>query len=342
MKAAVLYQKGDFRLGQWPDPTPGPGQIKVRVRACGVCGSDIPRIWGDAAHFYPAVFGHEFSGDVVEIGEGVADLAVGDRIAGAPLRPCMECEDCQKGNYSLCEHYSFIGSREPGAFAEYVVIPAKNAVKIQDSVSYEMGALFEPSTVAVHGVLCANMQGGRDVAILGTGNIGILTMQWAKILGARRVAVFDVVQERLELAKKLGADITVNTSLPGWEETLKKQVPSGFDYIFETAGQPATILLAYQLVANKGTVTCIGTPHKDVVFTWKQWEQVNRKEFNLTGTWMSYSAPFPGKEWTLTAHYFATGQLKLDDSMIFARIPLSKCTQAAELFKTPGVVKGRF
>ncbi len=88
-------------------------------------------------------------------------------------------------------------------------------------------------------------------------------------------------------------------------------------------------------------MTCIGTPHKDLTFGWQEWEALNRKEFHLTGTWMSYSAPFPGAEWTQTAHYFSTGQLKLDPSMIYARIPLSRCTEAAELFLTPGLVKGK-
>ena len=342
MKAAVLYEKGDFRLGEWEDVAPGPGEVKIHVRACGICGSDVPRIWGNEAHFYPVVLGHEFSGDVVQVGEGVKALTVGDRVAGAPLRPCMKCEDCQNGNFSLCKHYSFIGSRQQGAFAEYVVIPEENAVKFNDQVSYEMGALFEPSTVALHGVRCSKMRGGEDVAILGTGNIGILAMQWAKIMGAKRVIVFDIFNERLELAKRLGADAVFNTTKEGWlEEAMAYTDGKGYPYVFETAGQPATIKIGFQLTANKGQLTCIGTPHKDVTFGWKEWELMNRKEFFVTGTWMSYSAPFPGQEWTLTAHYFGNGQLKLDESMIFEKVPLSECTRAAAMFEKPGLVKGK-
>lgn len=342
MKAAILYKKGDFRLGDWPMPKPAFGEILIRVRECGICGSDVPRIWGDEAHFFPIVLGHEFSGEVVELGEGVTSFAIGDRVAGVPLEPCMKCEDCMRGDYSLCHHYNFIGSRQQGAFAEYVVVPAKNAVRISDSVTFEMGALFEPSTVALHGIRCSSMRCGQDVAILGMGNIGIFTLQWARLLGAKCIAVFDILDERLELASRLGADAVFNTSKAGWlDEAFDYTRGQGFAQVFETAGQPVTIKSGFQLVCNHGQMTCIGTPHKDLVFGWQEWEAINRKEFYITGSWMSYSAPFPGDEWTQTAHYFSTGELQLDQSMIYAKIPFSRCNDAAKLFQTPGLVKGK-
>lgn len=139
-------------LAENPDTIdPKKGEVLIKVKYTGICGSDVPRVNGDACHFFPNVLGHEFSGVIEEVGEGVTTLAKGDRIAGVPLVPCMECEDCQKGNYSLCKHYSFIGSRQFGSFAEYVVVPEKNAVKFEDEVSFEQGALFEPATVALHG-----------------------------------------------------------------------------------------------------------------------------------------------------------------------------------------------
>ncbi len=127
-------------------------------------------------------------------------------MSGAPLKPCMNCSNCQKGNYSLCKNYSFIGSREQGAFAEYVVIPEANAVVFDKSIPYEQGALFEPSTVGLHGVLINDYKGGYDVAILGCGNIGQFTAQWSRILGAKRVVVFDIDNDRLALAKKNGCN----------------------------------------------------------------------------------------------------------------------------------------
>ena len=153
MKAAVLFGNEDIRYADWETPVCRPGTVKIRIRATGICGSDVPRVLNHGAHFYPVVLGHEFSGDIVEVGEGVEGLKAGDTVSGAPLVPCMKCEDCQLGNFSLCRHYSFIGSREQGSFAEYVVIPAANAIPYDPSIPYEQAAMFEPSTVAVHGLL---------------------------------------------------------------------------------------------------------------------------------------------------------------------------------------------
>lgn len=334
MKAGVLFGNEDIRYADYPEPQVGKGQVKVRVRMTGICGSDVPRVLYNGAHFYPVVLGHEFSGDVVGVGEGVSRVKVGDRVSGAPLLPCMSCPDCQLGNYSLCKHYSFIGSREQGSMAEYVVMPEQNAVPFANSVSYEQGALFEPSTVALHGLLANGYRGGGDVAILGGGTIGLFTMQWAKIFGAKSVTVFDIVDERLELAKRLGADRVVNTASEKPETDI-------YQYVFETAGQPVTMRLAFELAANKAHVCFIGTPHNDLTFTPALWEKMNRKEFVLTGSWMSYSAPFPGKEWELTAHYFATGQLKYDEALIFRKYPLSEIDKAFALYKNPRDVKGK-
>lgn len=342
MKAGVVHAKNDIRYEEIEKPVPGPGQVLIKVKYTGICGSDVPRVNGDACHFFPNVLGHEFSGVVEELGEGVTSLQAGDRVAGVPLIPCMKCEDCQRGNYSLCRNYSFIGSRQFGSFAEYVVVPEKNAVKFDDSISFEQGAFFEPATVALHGLLRNNYQGGGTVAVLGGGTIGMMTMQWARIYGAAKVVVFDIVEERLELAKRLGADAAVNTL----DERFKDQVQEltggrGFDYVYETAGNTITMKLAFNLAGNKSGVCFIGTPTREICFTVPEWENINRKEFKLTGSWMSYSAPFPGKEWDLAAHYFKTGELKFDESFIYQRMPLSRIADAFELFKTPGRVKGK-
>ena len=342
MKAGVVYAKNDIRYDEIDKPQVKPGTVLIKVKYTGICGSDVPRVNGDACHFFPNVLGHEFSGVVEEAGEGVESLKPGDRVAGEPLVPCMKCEDCQKGNYSLCKHYSFIGSRQFGSFAEYVVVPEKNAVKFSQDVSFEKGAFFEPATVALHGLERTGYQGGHTVAILGGGTIGLLTMQWAKIFGASKVVVFDILEERLELAKRLGAHAGINTLEQDFmDKALEMTGGRGFDYVYETAGNTITMKMAFELAANKARVCFIGTPTKELTFSVKEWENLNRKEFSLTGSWMSYSAPFPGHEWELTAHYFATGELKFDDSFIFKKIPLSQIATAFEMYKTPGTVKGK-
>lgn len=342
MKAGVLHAKDDIRYEDYQTPIIGDGEVLVKVRATGICGSDLPRVLGDGAHFFPIVLGHEFSGDVVEIGMNVKTLKVGDKVAGAPLIPCMKCEDCQKGNYSQCKFYSFIGSREQGSFAEYVKLPEKNAVKFDSSISYEQGALFEPSTVGLHGLNCVDYKGGEDVAILGGGNIGLFTAQWARIFGAKRVFVFDIDDDRLELASRLGADVTINTKTEDVKEKVKEYTNGrGFAYVYETAGVNVLQQLAFEIAGNKAKVCFIGTPTRELTFSPEFLEKMLRKEFTLTGSWMSYSAPFPGKEWELTAHYYNTKALRFDNKLIFKKLPLSEIKSAFDMFKVPEEVKGK-
>ncbi len=342
MKAGVVHAKNDIRYEDIDKPKAEPGRVVIKVKYTGICGSDVPRVNGDACHYYPNVLGHEFSGVVEEIGEGVTTLKPGDRVAGMPLVPCMKCADCLKGDYSLCKHYSFIGSREFGSFAEYVSVPEMNAVCFDDNVSFEKGAFFEPATVALHGLMRLDYKGGGNVAILGGGTVGMMTAQWAKIFGAKKVVVFDILDERLELGKRLGADAGINTMQDGFmDRAMEITEGRGYDYVYETAGNTITMKMAFKLAANKAGVCFIGTPTKELSFTVDEWECMNRKEFTLTGSWMSYSAPFPGKEWELTAHYFGNGMLKFDDSFIYKIVPLSDIARAFEWFKTPGTVKGK-
>lgn len=342
MKAGVVHARGDIRYEEIEKPVPSAGQVLIKVKYTGICGSDVPRVNGDACHYFPNVLGHEFSGVVEEIGEGVKSVKPGDRVAGVPLVPCMQCEDCQKGNYSLCKHYSFIGSREFGSFAEYVAVPERNVVKFEDSVSFEQGALFEPATVALHGLLRVPYEGGKTVAVLGGGTIGMFVAQWARIFGAREIVVFDIADERLKLGRRLGATAGIHTLEDGFlDKAMELTFGRGYDYVFETAGNTVTMRLAFALAANKANVCFVGTPTKELSFTVEEWENLNRREFNLTGSWMSYSAPFPGKEWELTAHYFRTGDLKFDESFVFQKIPLSRIADAFEVYKTPGAVKGK-
>ena len=341
MKAAVVVANEKIQYMDIEDPKVSAGTVKVKVAVSGICGSDVPRVLHNGVHFYPIVLGHEFSGDVVEVGEGVTSVKIGDRVAGAPLVPCMVCSDCQKGNYALCKNYTFIGSRQNGSNADYVVIPQRNAVVFDKSISYEQGAMFEPSTVALHGVLQNDYRGGGTVAILGGGTIGIFTLQWAKLLGAKKVIVFDISDERLALAKKLGADAVINTLNEGFMDDALAQADGSYNYVYETAGVTATMKIAFKLAAPKANVCFIGTPHTELCYTPAEWENMNRKEFRLTGSWMSYSPPYPGIEWTMTADYYAAGKLRFDEGLIGERIPMSMAQQAFQKFKTPGAVKGK-
>lgn len=259
MKAGVVHAQKDIRYEEIETPVPKAGDILIKVKYTGICGSDVPRVNGTACHFYPNVLGHEFSG-----------------------------------------------------------------------------------TVALHGFKRVPFDGGRTVAVAGGGTIGLFVMQWAKIFGAREAAVFDVLPERLELAKRLGATATVNSADPDcMEQAMALTNGRGFDYVFDNAGVQATARLVFQLAANRANVCMIANSSKPLTFTPEEWECMYRKEFNLTGSWMSCSAPFPGMEWEAVAHYFKTGELQFDDSFIFKKMPLSRIADAFAMYETPGAVKGK-
>ncbi len=341
MKAAVLFASRDLRYTDFETPQINDHEILVRMKATGICGSDLPRVLGDGAHFFPIVLGHEFSGEVVEIGKAVSNFQVGDRIAGAPLVPCMKCADCQRGWYSQCKSYTFIGSRIPGSWAEYVKMPAINAVKLPDGVTFEQGALFEPATVALHGLLVMDFRGGTDVAIVGCGTIGMLALQFAKILGAKRIFALDIDPEKLKLAKEYGADFCIHTGDVNFKQQIQDLTSGrGFEMVVENAGIEFTEKLSLEIAGNKGHVMFIGTPSRPITLAPREFEYMNRKELTVGGSWMSYSAPFPGREWEMVGYYFQQGKLRFNE-LVDRIIPLSEINSAFDDLAVPGKVKGK-
>ena len=342
MKACVLYASKDIRYDDYPMPEMKPGHVKIHIRACGICGSDIPRVLGNAAHFFPIVLGHEFSGEVAEVADDVKGFEVGDRVVCASLIPCYECKDCKNGYFSLCKHYTFIGSRIQGGFADYVVVPAQNVVKFSPEYSFEEAALIEPASVALHGVQINHQEGGSTVAVIGAGTIGLFAAQWAWLMGASKVVFFDVDDDRLALAKEITGFDGVNTMKVD-AQTAANELTNGcgFDAVYAASGAPASYITALTVTANKAHVCFIGTPTSNVTFTIQQWEMINRRELVVTGSWMSYTAPFPGKAWTMCAEYLSSGRLKCDSRMIYKTFDMSRCKEAFDCYLTPGAVKGR-
>ena len=346
MKVAVVESYNNINYIDIPEPEIRPGHVKVAVRCCGICGSDIPRVLKGTCHSFPQVLGHEFSGVVVEKAEDVKTVSSGDHVVGIPLVPCFECEDCKKGHFSQCRNYSFVGSRQQGAMAEYVVIPEKNVLKIDTSIPFEYAALFEPSTIALHGLFLNGYHPGRDdfVVILGgAGCIGLFTTQWCKLLGASNLVVIGRDRHRLEIAKQYGAD-NILSSLDN--DFISKAIGltggKGFSYVFDAAGTEDTISTGLLLAANNSNMCMIGTPTIQVAFPVKTWEMINRKEMMLTGSWMSYSAPWPGKEWTMTAEAVSNGRLKIDENMIHSIVSLRDVKECFKLIEhNPSSIKGR-
>lgn len=341
MYAAVLHGREDLRYEQVKRPAIKDNEVLVRVKAAGVCGSDIPRMLGDAAFYYPLILGHEFAGEIVGTGEKVSKVKAGDRVAGIPLLPCRSCPDCSEGHYAQCVHYSFTGSKRDGAWADFIRLPEDHVVQLPGHLSYEAGAMLEPTSVAVHALQHMGFQSSGHTLLLGMGTIGLLTLQCAKLWGAPSVTVVDLDGSKLDVARQLGADAVINPlHEPLIERGLALTDGRGFNQVLEATGATEAMKQCFELAANHARVCFIGTPHQELSFEPRLFEKMNRKQFTLTGSWMSYSAPFPGKEWELAAEYLSSGQLRIE-SLIERRIPLAEAGELVRLFKQPGKVKGK-
>ncbi|MDF1489335.1 galactitol-1-phosphate 5-dehydrogenase [Tessaracoccus caeni] len=295
MKTVAVTGIQELSVIPTPVPECGPTDVLVRVAYCGICGSDVPRYFDGGVHSFPQVLGHEFSGVVERVGSDVTRVSPGDRVAVAPLVPCHQCDECLAGRPALCPNYSFIGSRQQGALAEYVRAPEANVVPVGD-LDLKVAALIEPLTVAIHGVERLPVEAGQDAAVLGGGVIGLMAVITLRAKGIRNITVVDVNPWALEMTKKFGATHTVNVA----EQDLSEHFASigAPQVVVETAGATPTRRQALEIAARNGAVVYIGTPTADLTLDPETFEHILRKELLVRGSWMSYSAPFPGGEWT--------------------------------------------
>jgi len=270
MKAARLYGPGDFRIDDIPVPEPGPGQVLLQVLSVGVCGSGVHYFLdggiGDDKVEEPFVIGHEFSARVAALGSGVYGPPVGTRVAVEPAISCGQCEFCLEGHPNLCENILFCSTPPTqGALQEYVVHPADLCLPLPDSVTNDQGAMLEPLGIALHTVRLAKLQPGDTIAILGCGPIGLLTLEVARISGARAAYVTDLVPARLALAEKLGATAMYRAGDGDPVEWVMEQTGGrGVDVAFEAAWADETVAQAAMMARRGGKVIMIGIPREDV------------------------------------------------------------------------------
>lgn len=313
MKSVVIHAEGSVRVEERPLPfIQAADDVLVRVICSGLCGSDIPRIFAKGAHYYPITLGHEFSGYVEACGTDVADLKVGDGVACVPLLPCFSCPECEKGYYSLCKHYQFVGSRSEGGNAEYVVVKRANLFRLPETMMIEDGAFIEPITVGLHAFHLASGCEGKNVIIVGAGTIGLLAMQCALALGASSVTAIDINDEKLALASRLGATRVFNSRSLSADDIFSALSESRFDQlVLETAGTPQTVTLAIDIAGPRAQLALVGTLHHDLHLPAATFGKILRKELTLLGSWMNYSAPWPGEEWEMAARLLADKKLQL-------------------------------
>jgi L-iditol 2-dehydrogenase len=330
MEAAVLYAPADLRIERVPVPSIEAGEALIKVRAVGVCGSDLDRVMKTGTYNFPTIPGHEFCGEIEEVAANAEGFKVGDRVVVTPMIPCFQCEFCQQGFYGQCSDYNFLGSRTDGGFAEYVKAPIKNLIKMPDNVSFAAGAAIEPAAVTLHGMMKVGIAVGDAVAVLGCGAIGLFAIQLAKIMGATKVIAVDIAQDKLDLAKQIGADICIDALKEDVVQRIMELTAGrGVNAAIETAGTNITQEQCLRIARKQGRVLYLGTAHKDVVIPAKSFEAIVRNELTIVGAWNSYSAPFPGVEWKAILDFAQAGKLVLEP-LVTHKFPLN---QAPQVFK---------
>ena len=294
MKCAIFYGKQDIRVEEWEKPAVGPHDVLVRVKACGVCGTDVHIYEGDegaAAVTPPTILGHEFSGIVVETGDAVTGCKVGDRVCVDPNCYCGLCEPCRNGIAHYCMDMIGYGTTVDGGFAEYCAVDERQVYLLGEHTTFEQGAMAEPVACCMHGIDMCEIKPGDQVVVIGGGMIGLLMMQLARLAGAAKVALLEPVESKRKLAEKLGADLCIDPIHEDVKGALESAGMTWINTVIECVGKPATIQQGIELAGNKAVVMMFGLTKPREEITVKPFE-IFKKELVLKA---SYINPYTQK-----------------------------------------------
>jgi len=341
MKAAVFYGPRNIKLEEIDRPKILEQEVLIKVKVAGICGSDLHYYKGEGGRELPpgTVLGHEFSGEVVAVGDGVKKIKVGDRVAVEPLLGCEKCQFCTVGQYHLCKELKHIGFEWKGGFAEYTKAPERKVFKLPDNVSYEEAALLDCYAVSVHAIHRVKVEINDIVIIFGGGPIGLTTTQVVKAAGVKKVIVVDLIDKILQIAKNAGADVTIDASKVNVVNEINKLTNGlGADVIFECVGGTApTLAQAIRAVKPGGTIGIIGMyrglPNMNLRIA-------HTKEINIVFIW-SYAKWKTIPEFKIALDMLA--EKKLDAKpLITHKFPLSKIEEGfstIENKKDSGAIK---
>lgn len=293
MKAWVLHGINDFRLETVKEPVLADDEVLVKVRAAGICGSDIPRVYRTGTYSYPTIPGHEFSGVVVGTGRNADPKWMNKRVCIFPLIPCGNCRPCQEKKYEMCRHYSYLGSRRDGGFAEYVAVPCWNLLELPAQVSYEQAAMMEPMAVARHAEKSAidgDLDQSSTVVVCGLGTIGLFLTMLLQEAGVSNLLVIG----NKEFQKKMVLDLGIpegrfcdSKAEDAQKWVLNQTGGLGADVFFECVGKNETVKTAVGSTAPGGIVQLIGNPASDMMLEKDIYWKVLRNQLTVKGCWNS-------------------------------------------------------
>jgi L-gulonate 5-dehydrogenase len=324
MKVVYVAEPHSLEIREVPVPEPGKGEVLVRVRAGGICGSDMHIYHGtNPLAKYPRIIGHEFSGEVAALGEGVTEFAPGDRVAVDPVTSCGTCYPCSIGRHNVCESLEVFGVHRDGGFAEFIALPVKNLHRIPSDWSFEKGALVEPFTIAANVLSRTECSGSDRLLVLGAGPIGQVILQAARRLGTA-CAVADIVDVRLEKARTLGAELTVNTRETSLEESMAEWTGgAGVPLIIDAVGSPDLFPSLLRMASPAGRIGLLGFSKEPSSFV--QLEAV-KKELSIFGSRLNRNK-FPE-----VISWFSGGLVK-PELLVSHRFPFERVREAMKFIE---------
>jgi len=345
LKAAVWHGLRDVRVEEVPEPQIEPGMVKIRVAWCGICGTDLheylagPIFVPTEQHPHPltnqgapVILGHEFSGEVIEIGEGVTNVVSGDRVTVEPILSCGTCIPCKKGLYNVCDSIGFHGlSGGGGAFSKVTMVNAGMVHKIPDDMSFEQAAIVEPTAVALHAVRQSQLNAGDTCVVFGTGPIGLLVIQAARVAGASLIIGVEVSAQRQKMARECGAHVVIDPTKDNAVEAIHQLTEGGADVCFEVTGVEKGMLGAIESAKTDGQIV--------IVSIWESSTSIPPNQFVLKERQMkgvlAYRDIFPS-----VIQLIAEGRFEVN-KLITKKIPLEEIAAGGfeELVKTKDHIK---
>ena len=289
MKASRFLGNKTFAVADLPTPHAGPGELVLRNQVCGVCGTDVHIYHGEPGSADvnpPVVLGHEYSGEVVEVGEGVTGFAVGDHVTVDPNIYCGHCVYCQNGKKQLCPSMEAIGVTRDGGFAQYSLIPASQAFKLEPTVPWEAAAMAEPLACCLHGIDLAGIQVGDKVCVVGGGAIGLLMVQLAKLSGASQIVLSEPNEKRRQVGLQLGANAAIDPTRPDAQEAFAQVLDGGSNVVIECVGNVPAVKSAFQFAGKGATVLLFSVPKVDATFDLPLFD-VYKKELTIKGSFVN-------------------------------------------------------